>query len=286
MFGYVTIDKSEMLYKDYETYKAIYCSLCKQMGKDYSFLSRFILSYDCTFYALIALSLKESCSGFCQGRCKFNPLKKCNYLKSDEDALSKAAALSVITAYFKLKDNIADGNIFTKAFCYMLMPFFSHWRKKAQKRYKEIDDAVFLMSTSQAEVEKDNTAYCDKAADPTAVMLSTVMELLALTDEQRTVYKNFGYFLGKWIYLCDALNDYNDDIKHKSFNPFVNLYGEDIDTHIEDVCASLNYCLSQMLLSYNFFEVRRFERIINNVLTQGLTKKQKSILQKYIIVTE
>ena len=287
MFGYVTIDKGELLYKDYETYKAIYCSLCKQLGKDYSFLSRFILSYDCTFYALVSLSLKDDCTTFCTGRCKFNPLKKCNYLKDYEQSLSKAAALSVITAYFKLVDNIEDGGFFTKVGCYMLLPFFSRWRNKARKRYVELDNAVALMSERQRKVEKDTECFVDMAADPTAQMLSDVMELLDDKDaDNKKVYKNFGYFLGKWIYLSDALNDYSDDIKHKNFNPFYNRYGEDIVSHIEDINGSLNYCLSQVLLSYNFMDTKRFDRIITNILTLSLPKKQKTILNKYITKTE
>ncbi len=280
MFGYVTVDKSEMLMKDFETYKAVYCSLCKQLGKDYSFLSRFILSYDCTFYALIALSLKNSCNGFCTGRCKFNPLKKCNYLKSDNDVLSQASALSVITAYYKLIDNIEDGGFFSRIGCYMVLPFFSRWRKKAKRRYPEIDAAVSKMSHDQSVVEQDDSCIVDKAADPTATMLATVMSLLDEQEDNKKIFHTFGYFLGKWIYLCDAANDYDDDFKHHSFNPYIIAFNDDIKSHVDDINASLNNCLSQAMLSYNFMKPKRFERIIENVLLIGLPKKQKSILYK------
>lgn len=280
MFGYVTVDKSELLMKDYETYKAVYCSLCKQLGKDYSFLSRLILSYDCTFYALLSISLVEECSGFCTGRCKFNPMKKCSYLKHDEESLSQAAALSVITAYYKLVDNIQDGNFFTKIGCYTILPFFSRWRKKAKVRYPLIDDAVSKMSADQMIVEKDTKCLADKAAEPTATMLATVLSEIADDVDQKKVFHTFGYFLGKWIYLCDAANDYEGDLKHKGFNPFVIAYNDDAKSHIEDINASLNHCLSQALLSYNFITPKRFERIIENILTKGLPKKQKSILYK------
>ena len=39
MFGYLQIEKEELLVKEFETYKAVYCGLCKQMGKDYSFFN-------------------------------------------------------------------------------------------------------------------------------------------------------------------------------------------------------------------------------------------------------
>ena len=33
MFGYVTIDKPNILIKDYQTYRSYYCGLCKSIGK-------------------------------------------------------------------------------------------------------------------------------------------------------------------------------------------------------------------------------------------------------------
>lgn len=279
MFGYITIDKKEMLVKDYEAYKAVYCSLCKQLGKEYSFLSRFILSYDCTFYALIALSLQSECAGFSKGRCTFNPLKKCNYLKSHSNALSLSAALSVITLYYKLIDNIADGNFFEKIGCSLLRPLVSLWKNKAAKKYPEIDDAVSLMSRTQFEIEKNENCSIDEAAQPTALMLAKMMTMISDTDEDSRVFHNFGYFLGKWIYLCDAANDYDDDIKHSNFNPYVIKYGDGKQKHIDDITASLNTCLTEVFLSYKLMNIKRFDRIIENILVHGLVKKQKEILE-------
>ena len=48
MFGYLQVQKSELLVREWEAYRSVYCGLCKQMGKDYSFLTRLSLSYDCT----------------------------------------------------------------------------------------------------------------------------------------------------------------------------------------------------------------------------------------------
>lgn len=278
MFGYVTVDKSEMLCKDFDAYKAIYCSLCKQLGKEYTFLSRFILSYDCTFYAVLSLALADDCPGFCTGRCKFNPLKKCNYLKSGEDTLSKAAALSVVSVYFKLVDNIADGNIFQKIGCYLLLPLFKSFSKKARKKHPQIYSAVKSMSNAQFEAERDKSCSIDKAAHPTADMLCAVMSDLASTEEQLRIFSNFGYFLGKWIYLCDAAADFDDDVKSGGFNPYTIAFGNDKQSHIDDINESLSHCLSEMYLSYNLIKFNRFESIIDNVLVYGLPKKQRSIL--------
>ncbi len=42
------------------------------------------------------------------GRCVVNPLKKCDFLRSDGEAYHKAAALSVLLTYHKLRDNVED----------------------------------------------------------------------------------------------------------------------------------------------------------------------------------
>lgn len=286
MFGFVTVDKSEMLGKDFEAYKAVYCSLCKQLGKEYSFLSRLILSYDCTFYAVLALALNDTCPGFCIGKCKFNPLKKCKYLINGEEALSKAAALSVTSVYYKLVDNIADGSFFEKLSCYFLLPFFSRCRKKAKRKYPKIEEAVSLMSETQFEVERDETCSIDKASEPTAKMLSSVLSFLINDDEfdaenKRRILSSFGYFLGKWIYLIDAANDFDDDLKSGNFNPYVITFGKvKKDEHLKDIEGSLNHCLSECFLSYNLLDLHHFNRVVENVLMYGLPKKQKSILYK------
>ena len=89
MFGYVRANKPELKVKELEMYKAVYCTLCKVMGKRYGRFSRFTLSYDFTFLALLNMSLSEKCSGIKKGHCVFNPLKKCNYCKDFDAFLEK-----------------------------------------------------------------------------------------------------------------------------------------------------------------------------------------------------
>ena len=157
MFGYLQIEKEELLVKEFETYKAVYCGLCKQMGKDYSFLTRLTLSYDCTFYAMLLMSLHSSCGGFKKGRCTCNPLKRCNFAYSKNDDYQKAAAFSIITVYYKLIDDINDSGFFKSLFSRMIKPFCSHQRKKAKKRYPWIDEYVAEMMERQAVIEQDKS---------------------------------------------------------------------------------------------------------------------------------
>ena len=179
MFGYLRIQKSELLVREYEAYKAVYCGLCKQLGKDYSFFTRLILSYDCTFYAMILMSLERSCKGFYNGRCKCNPLKKCQYARCESDSYSKAAAFSVISAYYKLLDDLSDSGFFKRLAVRIIKPFFKHWHKKAVKRYPELDPPVEEMMRAQRDVEARDDPEIDAAAHPTAAMLANYDEINA-----------------------------------------------------------------------------------------------------------
>ena len=175
VFGYVQIQKSELLVRESEAYKAVYCGLCRQMGKDYSVFTRFTLSYDCTFYAMLLMSLNRSCKGFKDGRCTCNPLKKCKFATDSGDAYRKAAAFSMISVYYKIIDDIQDSGFFKKLLCRIIKPFFSHQRKKAADKYPDMDKAVSDMMKMQYDAEHSEKPSVDMSAHPTALMLAAVL---------------------------------------------------------------------------------------------------------------
>lgn len=289
MFGYVKVDRANLLGKEYDAYKGVYCSLCKQLGKDYSIFARFILSYDCTFYAMLALDLAEKPPCYTQGRCRFNPFKKCLYAETDTKAFQLAAALSVISAYYKLKDNLLDSPWYKRLGYWFVQPFFSSWRRKAKKNYPAIEDSVRDMLEHQIKSENDPECVLDMAADPTAVMLSQMSAMLTdeielrkplLKDTTKRILSSTGYYLGRWIYLIDAADDYEKDKKHKNFNPFLlKAYSDDeFPKYIEQ---TLNHALSETLLSYGLLNKGRYDSIILNVLQSSCVMIQNSILDKF-----
>ena len=277
MFGYLQIEKEELLVKEFETYKAIYCGLCKQMGKDYSFWTRVTLSYDCTFYAMLLMSLNSSCSGFRRGRCTCNPLKSCNFAYSKNDDYSKAAAFSIITVYYKIIDDINDSGFFKSLLFRMAKPFISHQRKKAKKRYPRIDEYVGDMMQRQAEIEKDKNSSVDISADPTAVMLGKILAEDGKDEIESRVLYEFGYNLGRWIYLIDAADDIEKDMKSHNFNPFVE---NDTKADSDLICVTLNQCLARAYDAYILLDIKPFKGILDNMMLRGFPKMQNKITSK------
>ena len=60
MFGYVKPNIPELKVKDNELYKATYCGLCRAMGKCTGCASRFTLSYDFAFAAVLRLAVMQN----------------------------------------------------------------------------------------------------------------------------------------------------------------------------------------------------------------------------------
>ena len=277
MFGYLQVDKAELKVREWESYKSVYCGLCRQMGRDYSFLSRLALSYDCTYYTMLLLSLRRSCTGFDDGRCRFNPLKKCKYAQCSDDCYSKAAALSVISVYYKLLDDIRDGRFFKRFGAGFLKLFFSRWRKKAAKRYPEIDAIVSDMLSAQFEAESDQNISLDAAAHPTAQMLARILALDAANEAERRVLQELGYQLGRWVYFMDAADDYLKDKKRGSFNPFSDVGADGLADCAQGI---LNQSLARAYDAYQLLTLRDFKGILDNMILLGFPLKQNTVLSK------
>ncbi len=274
MFGYLQIHKDELKVKEYEAYKSVYCGLCKQLGRDYGFLTRLILSYDCTFYAILLMSLKRSCTGFSDGRCKFNPLKKCKFADCKDNAYSKASALSVISAYYKVVDDIDDSGFFKRIALKIAKPFFGRRQKKAARRFPEIEIIVSEMMKNQKAAENDELVTIDKAANPTAKMISDLAALEGGNDLQKRVLSEFGYQIGRWVYLIDAADDYEKDKKSGNFNPFIKADINDKD-YINSV---LSQSLARAYDAYNLLDIIDFKPIIDNMMLYGFPNKQNAVL--------
>lgn len=274
MFGYLQIHKDELKVKEYEAYKSVYCGLCKQLGRDYGFMTRLILSYDCTFYAILLMSLKRSCTGFSDGRCKFNPLKKCKFADCKDNAYSKASALSVISAYYKVVDDIDDSGFFKRIALKIAKPFFGRRQKKAARRFPEMENIVSEMMKNQKAAENDELVTIDKAANPTAKMISDLAALEGGNDLQKRVLSEFGYQIGRWVYLIDAADDYEKDKKSGNFNPFIKADINDKD-YINSV---LSQSLARAYDAYNLLDIIDFKPIIDNMMLYGFPNKQNAVL--------
>lgn len=269
MFGYVKPFKADLKMSEFEIYKAVYCNLCRYMGEKFGITSRLLLSYDCTFLAMISIVASEKNKiKISKGRCVCNCLKKCNYVEKNEDRFYFAAAVGVIMSYYKIYDNIIDSHGIKKLKFYPMRLLFFRAYKKAAREFPKIDEIVRSFIEEQQNVEKKgDDASIDESAHPTATALSQIFSLVL------PELKNFGYFLGRWVYLIDAADDLTKDIKNKNFNPLKNLCDDKVQ--INEI---LNQTVFQLINSYVISSEVGLNSIIDNIIKLGFANVQKNIL--------
>lgn len=270
MFGYVTVYKPELKIKDYDVYKGVYCTLCKQMQKEYGFFSRFLLSYDAAFYVLYRMGISDCSVKISNSHCSFSPCKKCLKIDSEEEIFKKAAAITVILSYFKLCDSISDSGFLKRTLCKLIKPYFKHICKKAEKKYPEVFSAVKQYMNAQIEAEKHFKGV-DSAADPTGNALGYILSDGDINSDSFKI----GYFLGRTVYFLDAFDDYEKDIKSNSFNPFKNT-----DNIIDDATFSVNLSIGELADYIKKVEFYKFKSIIYNIVFEGLPYRHKKIVMK------
>ncbi len=276
MFGYIKTHRPELKVRDDETYKGIYCSLCKELGKRYGLLSRLFLSYDSTFLALALMALSDEKICFEQKRCPFNPAKKCNFCQGEHYELSFAADVSVLLLYNKVRDNIKDSTLFKAILYRILLVMLMHSYKKAVKNCPDAAILIEEYMKMQSVVEEKQSPSIDEAAEPTAKLLSEIYSFHESDKDKKRVRERVGYFLGRWIYMIDAFDDIKKDRKSGNYNPFL-LAGQD---NYEKIKGDLLMTVGELSKAYELLNIKKFGAITENIIYDGLYYRTLSVYER------
>ena len=284
MLGYIRTDSPELRLRDGECYRAIYCGLCRQMGKCTGQCSRLSLSYDFAFLAAFRMSLTNEKLEIQKKRCLVHPLKKRNMV-IESPSLAYCADASAILTYHKCRDDVDDEKGFKKLRALVASGFFSRAYRRAKRRYPTLDSTVCSLLQELRAYEKDTAA--PPSADAPAAIFGNVMACVlseGLDGVEARIAKTFGRAIGHWIYLIDAADDYRDDLKSGSFNPFVRLFGAEMtEENAQSVALSLKRYLADAenaFLLIDNFPTPEIREILCNILYLGLPKVADRVLQK------
>ena len=277
MFGYIRPHKAELLMKEFTRYRAVYCGLCKQIGELAGTLPRITVAYEITFLGLLLISLREEDTELEMEGC-FKHLGRKHLIAQRDPVLEYCAALSVILAYYKLDDDVADGDrpILARLGKAGLAP----GRSKVLNKYAELDRAVKqgLKRLTLLEQEEPGSGTLDEAAGIFGQVLYEALQLLPpeiLPDERiRETVCIMGREMGRWIYAVDAQDDRSTDLKESRYNPLASLSDEEAADMAEDIQrrAEESLDLSAAILPY-----WRDANIISNVIQLGLPRVRQQV---------
>ena len=281
MFGYVKPQKSELLVREYELYRGIYCGLCRTGGKKVSRLTRFFLSYDFTALAALRLALQQLEPSVEKRFCPWS-FKRRGSLKCDEVLVYAAAAFACL-AYFKARDDVDDAKGLKKLFKKLAMPVFGQMRKRAERLYPTLYGLVSEGLSMLASLEKDGESHTpDALADGFARSVAAVASF-ELEGTAKAIALEAGYHIGRYIYLADALDDIKSDEKHGLFNPLIRHYGsaEKALSHAETLEDTLKASALRFSAAVGLAKPSVYTDILQNIASFGMRQTVREIYDKH-----
>jgi len=271
MFGYVTANSEELKIKDYNFYRSCYCGLCRSLKARHGLVAPLTLSYDMTFAVLLLSALYEDPFETSSCRCIVHPAKK--HPTRINKWTDYAADMTILLAYHNLMDDwVDDKDISHLAFAKTLESSY----KKVAKQYPIQAQAIKKYMKCTAESEKRGDTDLDLVSGFTGEFLGT---LFAVEDDiwKDSLYKT-GFYLGKFIYLMDAVDDLEKDKKKGSYNPL--LYRstkKDFDAYIENTLVMM---MAECSKNFELLPIVQYTDILRNILYSGVWTKYALIKNK------
>lgn len=225
MFGYVRPLVPQLKVMEYEMYRAVYCGLCRAMGRVTGQMSRLTLSYDFTLLAMVRMILEGVTPEFERFRCAAHPLKQRTFVR-DNAVLEYAAAMSAVLAYLKNRDDLADERGLKKVRAMLADVPVTQMNRRGMRYLPETaaDELACRMDVLAA-LEAAGCPSVDQAADAFGGVLAYVFAL-GLDGDAAVLAEDIGRHVGRFVYVCDAADDLPEDIRRGRYNPLAVGWGD------------------------------------------------------------
>ena len=282
MFGYIRPFVPDLRVRENEYYRAIYCGLCRSLGKCTGCASRFTLNYDFVFAALFRMAVCGEVPKLSGYRCAANPTQK-QLVAEPCESLNFAARAGILLSYEKALDDTIDEKGSKRHKAKLLLTSLSGMEKNASAALPGASEALRKSLSELSEVEKQAVPSVDIPADIFGKALADLLSYGLEGDQKRLTF-SAGRNLGRWLYIIDAADDLEGDIKAGRFNPFALLYGEDkLDEEKRgEVFNALTAELMKLDSTFDLIEQKDEQReifgLLGNIIHLGMPDAAQRVL--------
>lgn len=305
MFGYVVVNKPELKFREFDVYRAYYCGLCHSLSKRHGLSGQLTLSYDMTFLVILLSSLYEPEHSVTSKRCIVHPLKRQNIISSE--FTDYVADMNVILSYFKCLDDWHDDRSVLKLAYSKLLKKGSIGKNlnNVHATSDSTDDGSVAATQPNSDSNNQNSYFTDDSGhlhiSPDYSYKNKIEAISSLLDELGTREKmnetnvdvvaglfgkimqilfvpfddiyakglgRMGFYLGKFIYIMDAFDDVEEDVKKGRYNVFSNCYTDpDFETHVKDM---LTMMMAECSDAFEMLPAVDNADILRNILYSGV----------------
>ncbi len=266
MFGYVIANVDALSPEDKTTYRALYCGLCQALGEQYGLRGRMMLTYDMTFLVLLLSALDDAPVIGGEFVCPVHPLKKQQCHATPQTAY--AADISAVLAYYQALDDKQDDRRISGT---LRASAIEKAARTAAARHPAVSQAIKDALAQLNDMETTGETNPDAPANAFGQALG---EVFAVGNEpQQEALRAFGWALGRFIYLMDAVMDLKEDIRKERYNPLIAVPTERHE-------ALLQLQMAQCAACYDRLHVPRNGELLENILYSGVWTKYSARQRK------
>ncbi|MDD6142819.1 MAG: DUF5685 family protein [bacterium] len=272
MFGYITIAPGTLAPERQERYRAHYCGLCRTLGTRFGAVGQMTLSYDVTFLYLLLSSLYEPEEQAGTERCVPHPFKPHGYVLNE--LADYCCDMNIALAYHKCMDDWQDdSSLIGRGEAALLRKGYLEVQKRYPEKCRQIEKC--LQELHQLEVRKDATL--DDAANLSARMLGILYRYQE--DLWADTLERMGQALGRFIYLMDAYDDLDKDMRKNRFNALRHYRSQpDYEAFVKE---SLTLLIAECTDAFETLPLVQDMDILRNILYAGCwTRYQQKQLKR------
>jgi hypothetical protein len=251
-------NKQKLVKEEIERYQAVYCGLCKILEKNFGILSKFSLNYDMTFLIIFLSSLYEPDEEEQEFRCPMHVLHRRKMVTNKYT--DYAADMTVALTYFKCLDDWQDEHKHIQhQYGEKLKDSYEKVKERCPRQCETIETRISQLN----EIE----ASADSLADEATNCFGRLMAELFVVEEDfwSNSLRNFGYHLGRFIYLMDATMDYEKDEKTGNYNPL-----KSMEKKPDDMEEILNMIMGDATQEFEKLPLVKDSNIMRNILYGGV----------------
>lgn len=264
MFGYVTINKSELKVRELDIYQSFYCGLCEAIQKRHGFWARFSVNYDFTFLALLLSSLYEPAGSVRAKRCLAHPLHKRGV--ASDPCLAYSSDMNVFLSYLKCLDDWRDEHKIGSG-VYALILYREI--RKIRARYPHKTEQILRCMRRLALYERSKSADLDAVSGCFGELMRYLFAVRK--DAWTKSLGDVGFYLGKFIYLMDAYEDLEQDKKSGSYNLLRALEKRaDFEDYMKRALVSM---MAECSRAFEYLPIVENVELLRNILYSGVWHK-------------
>ena len=271
MFGYLDVNRNMLTEEQVERWKAVYCGLCRSLQEKRGALGRVTLSNDMTFLSMLLSSLYEPAERSGKGSCPVHPFAQREWVRTE--LTEYTADMNLLLFYYHCLDNERDeGSRAQGAMAKRLEKTVLPMRETRPRQFEAVKNSIDKISA----LENENSTSVDALCSLSGEMLGAVFA--PKEDVFAGALYGAGYAFGRFIYLMDAWEDYEEDERHGRFNPLRVWHGQ--EDYEELIHESLCDSLGQAEYALNLLPLEKDMDLIQNVMYHGVWNRYGLKLEK------